>query len=508
MELSISKNIAREKNNDIDVSNFMKELQNEISKNDLEQFTSNDIKIDKSSNLNFVNNIAQSNKMTNENRKELFLQERLSLFDIYNKDKRAGNLYYIVDKGTDNDLYVFVVNKEINNQSFKIMKGTELPQNAKVGEIYREKNREFYLSENETKEHNKTMEEVAKDILGKQQLEGGYKKEFTKNDLVLGDGYEGIYFEYPLDLGEKLGRKAGLPLTMINNFLKNDINQVFKNVAMKLSEKSAIYTTLPKERFTLYEFLNGKMKVKDFLDNKSKLWEKYGIILKQDKSGNLVEDKKASKLFQKEVLNELKSNVKTKYDKICNDYKKEGHIYEVEKNLDENFTPTIILKDISQNRFFELEDLDFIENRYAGDGIYIVKNGEYYKIDIKEKIEKNHTVDKDKEDEKNLADIMSKKYNIPKEDVEEKIQEFMLEKSQEEGCVIYTGYDKKKDEYYMDYYVEGNFDEREIISKKQADNMEVGTFMTMGRDEFDRYSGFFDAYELKNELEGIIKNSL
>lgn len=38
--------------------------------------------------------------------------------------------------------------------------------------------------------------------------------------------------------------------------------------------------------------------------------------------------------------------------------------------------------------------------------------------------------------------------------------------------------------------------------------MEVETFMIMRRDEFNRYSDFFDAYELKNELEKIIKNSL
>ena len=103
---------------------------------------------------------------------------------------------------------------------------------------------------------------------------------------------------------------------------------------------------------------------------------------------------------------------------------------------------------------------------------------------------------------------MSKKYDIPKEQIEEKMKEFMLEKSQEEGVVIYTGYDKVKDEYYMDYYMEGSFDEREIISKKKANNMEVGTFMTMGRDEFDRYSVFFDAYELRDELEEIIKHSI
>lgn len=334
------------------------------------------------------------------------------------------------------------------------------------------------------------------------------QKEINKNDLVVGDGYEGTYFEYPLDIGEELGKKAGLPLTMIDNFLENDINEVFENVAIKQSKDRTIYATLPQDRYKLLEFSNGNVKVENYSGNLYNLAEQYGKILTKDKTGKLVEDKKLTKQFQEEVLQKLETKVKSKYDKICNDYKQEGHIYEAEKALDENLVPTITLKDISQNRFFEIEDLDFIENRYAGEGIYTVKNGEYYKIDIKEKIPKNHTIDKEKEDDRNFANIMSKKYKIPKEEIESKMQEFMLEKSQEEGVVIYTGYDMKKDEYYMDYYMEGSFDEREVISKKQAENMEVGTFMTMGKDEFDRYSDFFDAYELKNELEEIIKNSI
>ena len=502
MELSISDNLVKEKMVDTDVNNFIKELQKEVKKNELSKSS---IEIDERSDLSLVNNIAKNNKMTNENRKELFFQERLSLFDIYNEDKKSGDLYYIVDKGTDNDFYVFTINKNIG---FKMIDETELAQNVKSGDICRKKNGKINLSKEETKKHSEKMKSVAKEILEKQELEGGYKREFTKNDLVVGDGYEGTYFEYPLNIGEELGKKAGLPLTMINNFLENDINQVFENVAMKLSENHTIYATLPQNRTKLFEFSNSNVKEINYSGNLYNLAEQYGTILIKDKSGKLVEDKKLTKQFQKEILQELESNVKNEYDKICNDYKQEGHIYEVEKALDENFVPTITLKDISENRFFELEDLDFIENRYDGEGIYTVKNGEYYKIDVKEKILKNYTVDKDKENEKNFVNIMSKKYNIPKEDIEEKMREFMLEKSQEEGVIIYTGYDMKKDEYYMDYYTEGNFDGREIISKKQADNMEVGTFMTMGRDEFNRYSNFFDAYELRNNLEEIIKNSL
>lgn len=105
MELSISNDLVKEKMVDTDVNNLIKELQKEINKNELNK---SGIEIDEKSDLSLVNNIAKNNKMTNENRKELFLQERLSLFDIYNNNKRAGELYYIVDKGTDNNKKIFI----------------------------------------------------------------------------------------------------------------------------------------------------------------------------------------------------------------------------------------------------------------------------------------------------------------------------------------------------------------------------------------------------------------
>lgn len=502
MELEIFNDITKENKIDVEVNNFIKELEKEIDKKETNEIIEN-IKIDENSELSFVNNIAKNNKMTNKNREELFLQERLSIFDIWNNDKKSGELYYLVGNGVDNDFYAFRVNKDMHSERFQIVKKSELPENAKLGEIYRKKKSgEFYFCKDETREHERKMKLVAKDILNQQEKEGGYKREFTKKDLILGNGYEGEYFEYPLYVDEELGKKAGLPSTMINNFLQEDINKIFENVAKTLSEGDTIYTTLPSDRYTLYEFSKGKMKETD-LGNGIDI---DGIIFKNNKSGELVEDKKATKLFRENILDELEATVKAKYDKICEDYKKEGHIYSVEKALDENFVPTITLNDISENRFLELEDLDFIENRFHGEGIYTVKNGEYYKINPNEKIPKNHTIDKEKEDNRNFANIMAKKYNLSKDDVEEKMKEFLTETSKEEGVIVYTGYDKKKDEYYIDYYMEGSFDEREIISKEEADELEVGTFATMGRDEFDNYSGFFDAYELRNTLEDIIKN--
>lgn len=507
MELNIFNDIPKDKSVDIDVSNFIKELSKEVNKNELKTFTIKDIKIDEDSTLNFVNNIAKNNKMSNEDREELFHQERMSIFDIYDKNKKAGDLYYVVDNGTNDNLNVFITNNDVRDKQFEMIKRADFPENVKPGEIYRKKkDGSFELNKEETKEHERKMKSIAKSILNNQEKEGGYKREYTKNDLNLGDGYEDLYFEYPLYVNEKLGKEAGLPETMINDFLENDISKVFEDVAKKLSGGKTIYTVFPKERFTLYEISNEQVKKCDIKNHD--VWEDFGKILINDKSKGLIEDKKITETFEKELLKELKSKVKPIYDKICEDYKKEGHFYKVEKALDENFTPTITLEDISQNRFFELEDLDFIKNRYAGEGTYVVKSGEYYKINKNEKIPKNHTIDKEKEDNKNISNSMAKKYNIPKEDIENMMKELMIETSKEKGVVVYVGYDIKKDQYYMDYYMEGKFDEREIISKKEADNMEVGTFSTMGRDEFNRYSDFFDAYYMKNDLEDMIKKSI
>lgn len=59
-----------------------------------------------------------------------------------------------------------------------------------------------------------------------------------------------------------------------------------------------------------------------------------------------------------------------------NEYKKEGHIYEaIEDDGD------VFLNDITEERGFGVEDIDFVVDNYNGEGKYQVINGEYKKID-------------------------------------------------------------------------------------------------------------------------------
>jgi len=83
--------------------------------------------------------------------------------------------------------------------------------------------------------------------------------------------------------------------------------------------------------------------------------------------------------LKKEVINiasQKTSNLKEIENERNNEYKKEGHIYEAFE--DDSY---IFLNDLTEERKFSIEDIDFVVDSYQGDGKYQVINGKYTKID-------------------------------------------------------------------------------------------------------------------------------
>ena len=82
----------------------------------------------------------------------------------------------------------------------------------------------------------------------------------------------------------------------------------------------------------------------------------------------------------KEIVINLASqkaeNLREKEQKINTEFKKEGHIYEAFE--DDGY---IFLNDLTEERDFSVEDIDFAVDNYEGDGKYQVLDGEYKKID-------------------------------------------------------------------------------------------------------------------------------
>lgn len=83
--------------------------------------------------------------------------------------------------------------------------------------------------------------------------------------------------------------------------------------------------------------------------------------------------------LKEKAINLASQKVKSLRDKeqeINAEFKKEGHIYEAIE--DDGY---IFLKDVTEERDFSIEDIDFVVDNYKGEGKYQVTNGEYKKID-------------------------------------------------------------------------------------------------------------------------------
>ena len=124
----------------------------------------------------------------------------------------------------------------------------------------------------------------------------------------------------------------------------------------KFENGQIIHLTIPKDTIPselenkdlIFQYTNkGTIKIRDDL---------------KEKAINLA-SQKAEKLRDKEK-------------KINAEFKKEGHIYEAFE--DDGY---IFLNDLTEERDFSVEDIDFVVDNYEGDGKYQVLNGEYKKID-------------------------------------------------------------------------------------------------------------------------------
>ena len=76
------------------------------------------------------------------------------------------------------------------------------------------------------------------------------------------------------------------------------------------------------------------------------------------------------------MTSEKCENLKIKENEKAEDFKREGHIYEAFE--DDGY---IFLNDLTEERDFSIEDIDFVVDCYQGDGTYQVIDGEYRKIE-------------------------------------------------------------------------------------------------------------------------------
>ncbi len=192
------------------------------------------------------------------------------------------------------------------------------------------------------------------------------------------------YWDYQNFMEDNVSATIGLSRYGNDIIYYNELNKAVDDSILELSEKEG---TLYRKQFTANGSANGGFYNVDKFEN----GEITHIIISQDKVPKAFQNKdiifqfnengdiKVRTDLKEKVVNlasEKSSDLKEVESERNNKYKKEGHIYEAFE--DDGY---IFLNDLTEERDFSIEDVDFVVDNYKGDGKYQVINGEYKKID-------------------------------------------------------------------------------------------------------------------------------
>ena len=192
------------------------------------------------------------------------------------------------------------------------------------------------------------------------------------------------YWDYQNFMEDNVAANIGISRWSADIKYCDELSDAIDNSILELTEKEG---TLYRKQFmangptdnptySIDKFENGKIEHLILSANKvPKGFENEDIIFQYKANGVA----KVRTDLKEEVVNLASQkvvNLKEKENERNNEYKKEGHIYEAFE--DDSY---IFLNDITEEKSFSIEDIDFVTNNYKGDGKYKVINGEYKKID-------------------------------------------------------------------------------------------------------------------------------
>lgn len=128
--------------------------------------------------------------------------------------------------------------------------------------------------------------------------------------------------------------------------------------------------------YNIEKFENGKIeRIRIPYDQIPSIYKDEDIIFQYKKDGS-IQIRMDLKDEVVKMTSEKCEKLKIKENEKAEDFKREGHIYEAFE--DDGY---IFLNDLTEERDFSIEDIDFVVDCYQGDGTYQVIDGEYRKIE-------------------------------------------------------------------------------------------------------------------------------
>lgn len=192
------------------------------------------------------------------------------------------------------------------------------------------------------------------------------------------------YWDYQNFIEDNVSATIGLSRYGTNITYYNELNKAVDDSILEISKGEG---TLYRKQFSSNGSTNGGFYNVDKFENGEithisisedkvpKTFKNKDIIFQFNENGDInVRTDLKEKVVN--LASEKSSELKVMESKRNNEYKKEGHIYEAIE--DDEY---VFLNDVTEERGFGVEDIDFVANIYNGEGKYQVINGEYQKID-------------------------------------------------------------------------------------------------------------------------------
>ena len=217
------------------------------------------------------------------------------------------------------------------------------------------------------------------------ELKDYLEKGDSKNIMdVLDQNKYSNYWEYQNFMEDNVSAKIGLSRWGNDITYYDDLSKAVDDSIMEITEKEG---TLYRKQFSANGSSKGQVFNVDKFENGQithitipkdaipKGFENEDLIFQYKDNGII----KIRDDLKEEIINlasQKAENLRDKEQEINAEFKKEGHIYEAFE--DDGY---IFLNDLTEERDFSIEDIDFVVDNYEGDGKYQVINGEYKRID-------------------------------------------------------------------------------------------------------------------------------
>lgn len=217
------------------------------------------------------------------------------------------------------------------------------------------------------------------------ELKGYLEKGNNRNIMnVVNQNKYSNYWEYQNFIEDNVSANIGLSRWGNDVTYYDDLSKAVDDSIMEIAEREG---TLYRKQFSTNGSSKGEVFNVDKFENEQimhttipkdailKGFQNKDLIFQYKDNGTL----KIRDDLKEEVINlasKKAEKLRKKEQEINVEFKKEGHTYEAFE--DDGY---IFLNDLTEQRDFGVEDIDFVVDNYKGEGTYKVIDGEYKKID-------------------------------------------------------------------------------------------------------------------------------